>query len=110
MMEHRLARRQPVSLPAVMHDDAGGRKTAVRIVNFSHGGAFLEVARRGLNTRGLIALEFVLPGTDNERRYRWPAFVIHAQADGLGVMFDELKFGEAELVITTCRSAVATDR
>ncbi|MEZ5565984.1 MAG: PilZ domain-containing protein [Gammaproteobacteria bacterium] len=107
-MEHRLARRQPVHLPATMRT-AKGQEIAVTIVNVSLGGAFLAVPDPHTAVRGLINVEFTLAGPDN-RLCRWPAFVIHGQADGIGVIFDESKYRELELVLAATNAETKEGR
>jgi hypothetical protein len=99
-MEHRHGERLPTNLPAVVHTD-DGRNSAVTIANLSCGGAFLSVVATSLELRGLIEVEFQLPsGTC----LRWPAFVVRRQADGVGVMFDNLKMGELRPFLAWVRS------
>ncbi|MDH4023122.1 MAG: PilZ domain-containing protein [Gammaproteobacteria bacterium] len=89
-MEHRHGERVPMNLPAVVHTDRGKHLAAI-IGNLSCGGAFLYMPAKRVRLRGLIEVEFCLPDGDSQR---WRAFVVQQQADGVGVMFDNLELEE----------------
>ncbi len=90
-MEHRCGQRLSMSLPASVHT-AGGSGVPVRILNIGCGGVFVAVPSRFI-LRGLVELQVRLPYADR-RLCRWSAFVVHQQAHGVGLMFNELQLGE----------------
>lgn len=89
-MEHRQDERLETNIPATVRTSCGQR-FAVTISNLSCGGAFLSVkSERTILLGRLIDLEFSFPSGDS-RRYQWRAFVVQRQANGFGVMFDDLQ-------------------
>lgn len=90
-MEHRCGERLSISLPATVHTAAGDAHR-VTILNISCGGVFIAVANRVM-LRGLVELRVRLP-YEECRFYRWRTFVVHQQAQGAGLMFNELQLGE----------------
>jgi hypothetical protein len=86
-MEHRCGERFTVDLPAIVHS-AAGECVAVTLRNLGNGGAFVAVPRHRAFLRGLVELEFHVPGT-NPGDYLWRAWVLRQEADGVALMFDD---------------------
>lgn len=98
-----------MNLPATVRK-ADGEDVAVTICNLSYGGAFVALPVDRAVLRGLVELEFSVPGGDPEL-FLWRAWVIRQQADGAGLMFDDrqlaarLPFLAAQRVRLTTRCA-----
>jgi hypothetical protein len=86
-MEHRCGERLLLSLPAIVHK-SGGEQVAVTLRNLSTGGAFVVVPADRAALRGVVELEFRVPGNDSEA-FLWRAWVIRQELDGAGLMFDD---------------------
>lgn len=88
-MEHRCGQRLSLDLPATVHS-SGGEQVGVTLRNLGNGGAFVAVPRDRAILRGLVKLEFHLPGND-PGDYLWRAWVLRQDADGVALMFDDLQ-------------------
>lgn len=88
-MEHRCGQRLSVDIPATVHR-SGGEPVDVTLRNLSNGGAFVTVPRDRVILRGLVELEFQVPGND-PGDYLWRAWVLRQDADGVALMFDDLQ-------------------
>lgn len=107
-MEHRCGERLFVNLPATLHK-SGGAEMAVTIRNLSSGGAFVAVPVDREVLRGLVELEFRVPGGE-PADFLWRAWVIRQQADGAGLMFDDRQLSARMPFIAAQRALLGMGR
>lgn len=98
MMEHRLGRRAPISIPVrlELRDGSSGWGIATDI---GQGGLFVKtVALPRLPINGCLDLSMTVAMPGGERSVRLPAAIVHASESGFGAMFRALDRG-AETVV-----------
>jgi hypothetical protein len=91
-LEHRCSDRIATTLPVVVRT-ARGERIPGTIRNLSGCGAFLAVRADCSLLRGFIEIEVRLP-YEKPVPCRWRAYVVHHQADGVGVLLDERHLGD----------------
>jgi hypothetical protein len=91
-MEHRCGERLAVGIPAILRTRQG-RLLNCTVEDLSCGGAFVRLPGDHAELHGLVELEMWLP-YEQPQHCRWRACVMHQQPQGVGLMFDNLQFGD----------------
>lgn len=88
-MEHRCGRRRAVNLTILLRRRGWGGWLVGELTDVSISGAFVKVPAGAFTSHALIELEASQPGS--RRMLRSKAMVVRATAEGIGILFDELR-------------------
>lgn len=106
MMEHRLDRRVPMSIPVRLRVQDGTVGFGVAL-NISRGGIYVRTAAPWRSGCVDVRMRVVMP--NGARTALLPGLIVHANGDGIGLMFRELDWRSESMVNWLVRGAALPD-